>query len=151
MKVSQTVLPLKGPYIFLWSLVASDQRWPTSTRIAWCSRCYKRAGWPTMVAKRRAFGVCLGLNSWPIFQFASSSIKQRTLIYFVNFNRVLTTSLCTLDKYCEYLKQILHYQQWRVGLFAVFYILRINCLIGPTQLPMLNVCILRKLGACCLL
>ena len=41
----------------------SDQCWPTSTLVAWCSSCYKFAGWPTLVAKRLAFGVCLALKS----------------------------------------------------------------------------------------
>ena len=45
------------PVAYFWSLVASNQRLPTSTLVAWCSRCYKCAGWPTLVAKRRAFGV----------------------------------------------------------------------------------------------
>ena len=27
------------------------RRWPTSKLVAWCLRCYKRAGWPTRVAK----------------------------------------------------------------------------------------------------
>ena len=42
------------PVAYFWSLVACGQCWPTSMIVAWCSRCYKCAGWPTLVAKLRA-------------------------------------------------------------------------------------------------
>ena len=51
------------PKTYFWSLVASDLYWPTSTLVAWCSKCYKHAGWPMQVASDQRPEVCFGHNS----------------------------------------------------------------------------------------
>ena len=38
------------PIAYLWSLVASDLHWPTSTLVTFRTSCYKCAGWPIQVA-----------------------------------------------------------------------------------------------------
>ena len=48
---------------YLWSLVTSDQYWPTSTLVAWCAKCYKRAGLPIQVTSDQRPDVYLGLKA----------------------------------------------------------------------------------------
>ena len=70
------------------SLDASVQRWPTSTLVAWCSRCYMLPDWSTLYACVERIGICR--NYWRILEnrtyLCAETSNQRTADFKIRSN-----------------------------------------------------------------